>query len=88
MLNLQESKLAIKREAERKLGNEIEKLKQRLAEQEDLAKHFRGVAEDKLRKERELEEQAKNLSLLLKVKEKHEAVKRAFKQAQKKKKPE
>ena len=87
MLNLQENKLSAKMEAERKLGGQIKKLQQRLAEQEDLAKHFRQVAEDKLSKEQQLEEKIKRLTLLLKVKEKHDAVKRQFAESRKKRNP-
>ncbi|MBN2067541.1 MAG: hypothetical protein JW744_03675 [Candidatus Diapherotrites archaeon] len=85
MLNLQETKLAVKREAERKFSEEIKKLARQLSEQQDLARHFRKVAEDKLKKEHELEEKVKQLTLLCKTKEKHEAVKRHYKKGKKKK---
>ncbi len=80
MLNLQESKVAAKREAERKHAAGLQRLQKALQEQTDLAKHFRKVAEDKLRKEQELEEKVKRLTLLCKTKEKHEAVKKLFKE--------
>ncbi len=85
LLGLQESKLAAKREAEKRFEAELKKLKGELAEQSDLLKHFKGIAEDKLRKEHELEERMKRLTLLLKTKEKHEAVKRQLRGRKKRK---
>ncbi|MCX6799125.1 MAG: hypothetical protein NTW59_03455 [Candidatus Diapherotrites archaeon] len=85
MLNLQGNKLAAKAEAERRLGGEIKRLQHQLAEQEDLAKHFRQIAENKLQKEAELESKIKRFTLLLKTKEKHDSVKRHFQKARKRK---
>jgi len=76
LLGLQESKLAAKQEAEKHFEAELRKLQKQLAEQGDLLGHFRKIAEDKLKKEHELEEKVSHLTLLLKTKEKHEAVKR------------
>lgn len=76
LLGLQESKLAAKMEAEKRFEAEIKKTQKQLAEQTDLTKHFREIAENKLKKEHELEEKVSHLTLLLKTKQKHEAVKR------------
>lgn len=78
LLNLQESKLAAKAEAEEKFLREIKRLRKSLSEQSDLVKHFRKVAEEKLKKEHELEEKLKRMALLLKTKEKHDGVKKAL----------
>lgn len=86
LLGLQESRLSAKKEAEKRFLVEIKTLQRQLAEQADLVKHFRGIAEDKLKKEHDLEERVKKLSLLLKTKEKHDAVKRQFKAKKKRRK--
>jgi len=86
LLGLQETRLAAKREAEKTFLGEIKKLKKQVSEQADLVKHFKKIAEDKLKKEDELEERVKKLSLLLKAKEKHEAVKRQLRGKKRKKK--
>ncbi|MDD5162959.1 MAG: hypothetical protein PHD95_02010 [Candidatus ainarchaeum sp.] len=78
LLNLQEAKLAAKKEAEEKLGKKIAFLQKELAEKNDLMKRFRAIAEDKIEKEKKSEEQIKQLRLLLKAKEKHDAVKKNF----------
>jgi uncharacterized FlaG/YvyC family protein len=79
LLGLQESRLSAKKEAEKRFKLEIKALQRQLAEQADLVKHFREIAEDKLKKEHDLEERIKRLTLLLKTKEKHDAVKRHLK---------
>ncbi len=76
LLGLQENKLAAKAEAEKKFAAELKKLHRQVSEQSDLVRHFRKIAEDKLKKEHGLEEQVKKLSLLLKTKEKHDTVKK------------
>jgi len=76
ILNLQEAKLSAKNEAERKFAQEIKELRKEASEQADLLRHFRGIAEEKLKKEHELEEKVKHLTLLLKTKEKHERMKK------------
>jgi len=78
LLGLQENKLSAKAEVEKKFEAEFKRLHGQLAEQSDIAKHFKNIAESKLKKEEELEEKIKRLTLLLKTKEKHEAVKRQF----------
>lgn len=78
LLGLQQSRLAAKKEAEKKFQQQLKRMQLQLAEQTDLAGHFKKVAEDKLRKEHELEERVKRLTLLLKTKEKHDSVKRQF----------
>jgi hypothetical protein len=78
LLNLQEAKLAAKKEAEEKLGKKIVLLQKELAEKNDLLKRFKGIAEEKMEKEKKSEEQIKQLRLLLKAKEKHDAVKKNF----------
>ncbi len=85
MLNLQESKLAAKKEAEQHFSGEIKKLQKQLSEEHDLLQHFKKVAEDKLNKEQALEEKIKQLTMLLKTKEKHEAVKKHYREARKRK---
>jgi hypothetical protein len=85
LLALQENKLGAKREAEEKLGKEIRLLKKQLKEKEELLVHFRKMAEEKAGKEKTLEEKVKRLTLLLKTKEKHEAVKRHFRRRAKRK---
>jgi len=79
LLNLQESRLAAKQEAGKKFLQELKRLQRQLAEQTDLTRHFKKVAEDKLKKEHELEEKVKKITMLLKTKEKHEHVKRQLK---------
>jgi len=86
LLNLQENKLAAKSEAEKQFQGRLKKLKHDLEEKTDLVKHFRGIAEDNLKREHELEEKVKRLTLLLKTKEKHEAVKRHLTRKRKKSK--
>jgi hypothetical protein len=78
LLNLQEAKLAAKKEAEEKSRKKIVSLQKELAEKDDLMKRFRAIAEDKMEKEKKNEEQIKQLRLLLKAKEKHDAVKKNF----------
>ncbi len=79
MLSLQENKLRARKEGESKFRKELDELKKRLKEKEELAAHFRKMSEDKHEKEKELEEKVKKLTLLLKTKEKHDAVKKHFK---------
>jgi len=86
LLSLQENRLASKKEAEKHFLAELKKLRSQLEEQTDLVKHFRKIAEDKLKKEHEMEEKVKRLTLLLKTKEKHEAVKKRFKKKRRKSK--
>lgn len=86
LLDLQQSRLAAKKEAEKKFQQQLKRMKLQLAEQTDLARHFKKVAEDKLRKEHELEERVKRLTLLLKTKEKHDSVKRHFRGSKRQKK--
>ncbi len=76
LLGLQQSRLSAKAEAEKKFEVELKKLRRQVSEQNDLVSHFRKIAEDKLKKEHNLEEQVKKLSLLLKTKEKHDTVKK------------
>jgi hypothetical protein len=78
LLSLQESKLAFKAEAEKNFLKKVKELQKKLGEQEDLTKHFRKIAEEKLKKEHALEEKVKRITLLLKTKEKHDAVKKAL----------
>jgi len=75
VLNLQEAKLAAKREAEQSLGKQLKSVKNELAEKTELLHKFKNIAEDKLKKEQKLEEQLKDLKLLLKAKQKHDSVK-------------
>ena len=86
LLGLQENRLSAKKEAEKRFLVEIKTLQRQLAEQSDLVKHFREIAEDKLKKEHHLEERVTKLSLLLKAKETHDAVKRQFKEKKKRRK--
>ncbi len=85
LLGLQKSRLAAKEEAGKKFETELKKLRRQVVEQTDLLSHFKKIAEDKLKKEHNLEEKVKKLSLLLKTKEKHESVKKSFKKKKKKK---
>jgi hypothetical protein len=78
LLSLEETKLAAKKEAEKKFETENRRLRNELSEQADLLKHFRKIAEDRLKKEHELEEKVKKLALVAKTHEKHEAVKKAL----------
>ncbi|MDD5148152.1 MAG: hypothetical protein PHH08_01675, partial [Candidatus ainarchaeum sp.] len=79
LLNLEEAKLAAKKEAEEKLGKRIRVLQKELFETQDLLKRFKNIAEEKMAKEKKLEEEVKKMRLLLKVKERHDAVKMNFK---------
>ncbi len=79
VLSLQENKLSAKKEVEEKFSKELDSLKKELKETKELLGSFKKIAEDKAAKERELEEKIKKLTLLLKVKERHETVKRHFK---------
>ena len=81
LLSMQENKIKARSEAEAGFRKELDSLKKDLIKKEDLLDHFRNVAEDKAAKERELGEKVKRLSLLLKVKERHEAVKNNFKKS-------
>ncbi len=76
LLGMQESRLSAKAEAEKKFEAELKKLHKEVSEKSDLLIHFKKIAEDKLKKEHDLEEKVKKLSMLLKTKEKHETVKR------------
>ena len=84
LLGLQENKLSAKAEAEKKFELELKKLHRQVSEQNDLVSHFRKIAEDKLKKEHNLEEKVKKLSLLLKTKEKHDTVKKQLLKMRKK----
>ncbi len=88
LLNLQENKLAAKAEAEKKFLKKVKDLQKKLDEQEDLTKHFRKIAEEKLKKEHALEEKIKRLTLFVKTKEKHERVKKELIKKPRKKKAE
>jgi len=79
LLSLQENKLSAKAEAEKKFGTELKRLQKQLAEQSDLTSHFKTIAEEKLKKEHDLEERVKTLTLFVKTKEKHDAVKKRLK---------
>lgn len=79
LLGMQQGKIAAKKEAEIKFLGEIKNLRKQLAEQTDLERHFRKLAEEKMKKEHGLEENVKKLTLLLKTKEKHEKVKKQLK---------
>ncbi len=79
LLSLEETKLAAKKEAEKKFEAENKRLRREVLEQADLLKHFRKIAEDRLKKEHELEERIKKLTLIAKTQEKHENVKKALK---------
>ena len=79
LLGMQQGKIAAKKEAEIKFLGEIKKLRKLFAEQTDLERHFRKLAEEKMKKEHGLEENVKKLTLLLRTKEKHEKVKKQLK---------
>ncbi len=79
LLSMQESKLGAKQAADKKYLGEMKKLQKEVSSQRDLVKHFRKIAEEKLKKEHDLEEKVKRLTLLVKTKEKHETIKRKFK---------
>ncbi len=85
LLNLQDSKLAAKKEAEARLGKTVGELRKELSEKNVLVNSLRKLVESKHERETRLEEKVKQLTLLLKTKQKHEAVKAAFKAAKKKK---
>lgn len=86
LLTMQESRLAARKEAEKNFHTELKKLEKQLAEQTDLTKHFKKITEDKLKKEHDLEEKVKKMTMLLKTKEKHDSVKKNYRKTPKKKK--
>ncbi len=86
LLGMQQSRLSAKAEAGKKFEGELKKLQRQISEQNDLINHFKKIAEDKLKKEHNLEEKVKKLSLLLKTKEKHDTVKKQWLKTQKKSK--
>ena len=78
ILGLQEAKLLAKREAEEKLGRRITELQKQLSEKEDMLHRFKKIAEEKMAKESRLEEQVRQMRMLVKTKQKHDSVKANF----------
>lgn len=78
ILGLQEAKIRARQEAEEKYRKTIETLKKDVKEKDSLVKDFREMLSRRERKLEELEAKGKHLRLLLKTKEKHEAIKRHF----------
>ena len=79
MLSLQENKLKAKKEAEDRFKKSIDVLKKEIKEKDSLLSTFRNIAGDKANKESKFEERIKQLTLLLKTKEKHSRIKARLK---------
>ncbi len=80
LFSMQEAKVSAKREAEEKFLNRIRKIEKDNSQKQQLTGQLQGMLQDREKKLSELEEKNQKLRLLLKAKEKHDAVKKAFKQ--------
>ncbi len=86
IINMQEEKSNAKKEAEEKYERRLLALKEEVKKSEDLMQHFRTMAEGKSKELDEVKEKLTTARLLLSVKKKHNAVKKAFAGKEKKKK--
>ncbi len=79
LLSLEEAKIAAKREAEERFIERIKKLEKETAQQHNLTEQLQSMLQNTEARAKELEEKNQKLRLLLKAKEKHDIVKKAFK---------
>ena len=79
LLSLEETKATARREAEEKFLLRLKKVERENEQKQQLIEQLQTMLQDREKKLSELEEKNRGLRLLLKTKERHEAIKKAFK---------